>query len=202
MHPHSSLAGVLAGALLAAALVACGDTTSPVAPSSLAATPTAATLVANAAKTPQRRPLQYSQSWDANSSDPGVPPCVVQVPNPAAPGSFIPMPFHGLIRGTGLASHWGRHSVEIRTTSCAWNAELGKASASGPFRAVSASGDTVWGTWAFLATLGPTGGDGNGTMHMLTGTGRFAEVSGEATLHVHDNPDGSGYDEGSGWIVY
>jgi hypothetical protein len=186
-------------ALATLSLAACGgDPTSPV--STLE--PAFAEADGHASVALVRRPFHYTQQWEASGSD-FTSPCIVDIPDPAAPGSSIQVLFPGATYGTGTASHWGRHSVGIYFDSCAWDADVGGIAVQGPANAVVASGDTVWATYEGYWYLSPSGGgDFVGSMVMLSGTGRFANVTGEATLNAHDELDGSGWDWGNGWIAY
>jgi hypothetical protein len=155
-----------------------------------------------AAPSPQHRPFQYSQSWDASGID-FTNPCIVQVPDPTTPGASIQIAFPGVARGSGTASHVGRHTVEIYWSSCTWDAEVGAIAVQGPTSIVAASGDILSGTYEGYWYLSPSGGgDFTGFVLFTSGTGRFANVTGEASLYAHDNSDGSGWDWGSGWIAY
>lgn len=185
--------------LFGMSLAACyDDATAPLPPAQMdvaGAGPTAATSM-------QHRPLQFSQSWDASGND-YTNPCIVQVPDPTTPGASIQVVFPGLARGSGTASHVGRHAVDIYWSSCIWDAEVGAIAVQGPSRLVAANGDTVWGTYeGYLYPSLSGGGDFVGSVRFTSGTGRFANVAGEATLYAHDEPDGSGWDWGSGWIAY
>jgi hypothetical protein len=91
-------------ALATLSLAACGD--DPVTPQS----PVDAVFAEvegheNGGSVP--RPFQYSQQWDASGND-YTNACIAEVPDPTAPGAFIQIPFPGVGRGWGTATHWGR----------------------------------------------------------------------------------------------
>jgi len=188
---------ILLGYVAALGLAACGE-------DAVAPWPTAQMSRAEAAlevsPPEQHRPFEFSQWWEPSGID-YTNVCVAEIPNPAAPGSSIPVPF-GTLHGSGTATHWGQHTYDLYTTYCAWNAEAGALDLRGPWQAVVANGDKVWGTYVALGMLGPTGGDFAGTVLIQGGTGRFQGAYGEASLNTHDEPDGSGWSRGSGWIVY
>jgi hypothetical protein len=155
-----------------------------------------------AAVAPQHRPFQISQSWDPSGNDWTVPPCVVEVPNPASPGTTVQIVISRLLHSSGTATHFGRYTADNYAVDCTWDASVGAIDVGGWVRAVVASGDTVWGTWQSYATFGGTGADFDGVMWLDGGTGRFLHATGMASIHSHDEPDGSGSGSGSGWIAY
>lgn len=185
--------------LAALSLAACGD--DPVSP------PTSvevafAEVDGQASGASAHRPFKYSQQWDASGND-FTNACIAEIPDPTTPGGSIQVPFPGVARGWGTATHWGRHAVEIYIVSCVWDAEVGALAVRGPANSVVASGDTIWVDYEGYWYLSPSGGgDFIGSMVMVAGTGRFQNVAGEASLYAHDEPDSSGWDWGSGWIAY
>lgn len=155
-----------------------------------------------AARTPEHRPFQISQSWEPSGNDWTVPPCVVEIPNPANPGTTMQIVISRLLHSSGTATHFGRYTADNYATDCTWDAGVGAIDVGGWVRAVVASGDTVWGSWQSYATFGGTGADFDGIMWLEGGTGRFRGATGMASMHTHDEPDGSGSGSGSGWIAY
>jgi hypothetical protein len=148
-----------------------------------------------------QRPFEYSQAWDASGND-FTNPCIVDIPDPAAPGGSVQLAFPGLTHGWGTATHWGRHSVDIYVDHCGWDAQAGAISIGGPAEIVVANGDTIRGTYGGYLVPSLAGADFTGALVLLGGTGRFQNVTGEASLYAHDELDGSGRDWGSGWIAY
>jgi len=198
-HPIRGTSGVtiMLGSFAALALAACGD--DPIAPRPMDQMSRAAAALEAPAST-QHRPFELSQWWEPSGID-YTNVCVAEIPNPVVPGSSIAVPF-GTLHGSGTATHWGLHTFELRTTYCSWNAEAGALELRGPWEVVVANGDRAWGTYAALGMLGPAGGDFAGSVLIQGGTGRFEGAYGEASLTTHDEPDGSGWSRGSGWIVY
>lgn len=149
-----------------------------------------------------RRPFKVRQQWDPSGND-FTNPCIAQIPNPAVPGAFIEVPLPGVTHGWGTATHLGRHAVDIHTSSCVWDPGLGAIDVVGHWRLVVASGDTLWGTYEGDLYPMPNGtAEFFGGLTINSGSGRFQNVSGEASFRAHDEPDGSGWDWGSGWIAY
>jgi hypothetical protein len=68
---------------------------------------------------------------------------------------------------------------------------------------VAGSNDTIRATYEGYWYLSLSGGaDFVGSVLFGSGTGRFANVTGEASLHAHDEPDFSSRVWGSGWLAY
>lgn len=149
-----------------------------------------------------QRPFEVRQQWDASGSD-FTNACIAQVPNPAVPGAFIEVPLPGVTHGWGTATHLGRHAVDIHTSSCAWDPGLGAIHVVGSWRLLVASGDTLWGTYeGDLYPMSNGSAEFFGGLTIHSGSGRFQSVAGEASFRAHDEPNGSGWDWGSGWIAY
>lgn len=192
----ASLAATAAVAILS--LSSCRD--DPVGPPSPAEAQIAGVAGPTAGEFVQR-PFEFSQQWEASGND-FTTVCIVEIPNPQAPGGSIQFVLPGLTHGWGTATHWGRHSVDIYLDYCSWDGQVGAIRLDGHAEMVVASGDTIVGTYGGYLVPSPTGADFTGGLVLVSGTGRFRNVTGEASLQTHDELDGSGRNWGSGWIAY
>ena len=123
--------------------------------------------------------------------------CTVYVPT--GPTTSVPVQFSIVDSGPGTSTHFGRHTLVLVKTLCAWDGTKNAFYLEGTWTAEGATGGTVSGTWIVYAYFdGTMAGD----MWITSGTGKFEGATGWGETTGTFEVGVGGTSSVDGWIRY
>lgn len=123
--------------------------------------------------------------------------CTVYVPT--GPTTSVPVQFSIVDSGPGTSTHFGRHTLVLVKTLCAWDGAKNAFYMEGTWTAEGATGGTLSGTWTMFAYFD---GTMEGETWITSGTGKFEGATGWGKTTATFEVGVGGTSRVEGWIRY